>query len=73
MCIRHILFLSALLFATQANASPGFRQVTSSALNISVWYPTASQEAVESVGENPAFSVSTSSAMRPLYQGYIPC
>lgn len=55
MCIRHILFLSALLFATQANASPGFRQVTSSALNISVWYPTASQEAVESVGENPAF------------------
>jgi len=55
MFIRYILLLSALLFTIQAKADPGFRQVTSSALNIAVWYPTASQGVTESVGENPAF------------------
>jgi len=57
MLIRHLFLLSALFFSLQlqAQGEPGFRQVTLSKLNISVWYPTASQGATESVGENPAF------------------
>ena len=56
MLIRNFFLLSALLFAIQVQAYPGFRQITFSELNMAVWYPTSAEGIKESAGENPAFA-----------------
>ena len=57
-----LVLLSLLFVSLQSPAASGFRQITlpasdsaARALEMTVWYPTASQAPIEKAGENPAF------------------
>ncbi|KAB7896450.1 prolyl oligopeptidase family serine peptidase [Rouxiella sp. S1S-2] len=60
MCIRAFFLLTMTLYCIQGQASPGFRQITlsdpkSETLNLTVWYPAASEGRTVNIGSNPAF------------------
>lgn len=60
LCIRVFCLLTVFLYGLQAQAYPGFRQLrlsdsTPEALNVTVWYPAASEGNTADKGSNPAF------------------